>query len=41
MATSVIPIGRLEVYARKDEQLPACQVIDSTGQMVTDAAVAK
>ena len=41
MATSVVPIGRLEVYARKDKQLPAGWVIDSTGQMMTDAAKAR
>jgi L-2-hydroxycarboxylate dehydrogenase (NAD+) len=41
MATSVVPLGRLEVYAREGWPLPAGWVIDTSGQTVTDAQAAR
>lgn len=40
MATSVVPIGRLEIHARTGEPLPAGWIIDTSGQPVTEPAYA-
>jgi L-2-hydroxycarboxylate dehydrogenase (NAD+) len=36
MSTCVVPMGRLEVYARQGRPLPAGWVIDTSGQPITD-----
>ncbi len=38
MATSVVPRGKLEVYARKDRPMPLGWAVDETGQPTEDAA---
>ena len=40
MATSVVPAGRLEIYARKGQSLPDGWVIDSSGQPIHDPVTA-
>jgi len=37
MATSVVPRGKLEVYARKNKPMPLGWAVDETGQPTTDA----
>lgn len=38
MATSTVPRGKLEVYARREEPIPDCWACDASGQPSTNAA---
>ncbi len=38
MATSTVPRGKLEVYARKEKPIPDCWACDASGQPSTNAA---
>ncbi len=39
MATSTVPVGKVEVYSRAEQEMPDCWATDETGRPATDAAL--